>query len=185
LNVKAGYESFSREKLMDKIYDLGSDFERYSGSCSQCTVAALHEVLGFDDILVKVATSSCGGQATQVVGTCGAVIGGTLVLDYYFGRTVDQLSHKREFRADMETMKNAVRMAQILTNKFVGEYGSIVCPQIQTRLFGRSFDLKNPEEFEQFEKAGGHSDPTKCMAVVGRASRWTMEILLDKGVIVP
>jgi hypothetical protein len=64
----------------------------YSGGCSQYTVAALREVLGFEDIIVKIASSSCGGQAGFSAGTCGGVIGGTIVLDYYPGRPVDMVS---------------------------------------------------------------------------------------------
>jgi hypothetical protein len=47
------YRALSQEQLLQKAYDLGVSFEKYSGSCSQCTVAALQEILGFEDIIVK------------------------------------------------------------------------------------------------------------------------------------
>ena len=41
---------------------------------------------------------------------------------------------------------------------------------------GRSYNLWIPEEFKEFEKAGGHTD--KYPIVVGNASKWAIEILL-------
>lgn len=72
---------------MDKAYERATQFELNSTGCSYCTVAGLHEILDIPDIIVKVATSSCGGQVIMVMGTCGGLIGGTMVLDYCFGRT--------------------------------------------------------------------------------------------------
>src|SRR5512139_4059278 len=86
------YRDLSSKQLREKAHELGVAYEKYSGSCSQCTVAALREILGFEDIVVRVATSSCGGQAGLSMGACGGVVGGTIVLDYYLGRRADMLS---------------------------------------------------------------------------------------------
>ena len=86
--LRAKYAGFSEGQLMEKAYELGFDFEKYSHSCSQSTVAAMHEMIHMDDTVVRVATSLAGGQAARVTGTCGALIGGTIVLDYFFGRPV-------------------------------------------------------------------------------------------------
>jgi len=43
--------------------------------------------------------------------------------------------------------------------------------------FGRSYNLLDPKEYEELEKARGHSE--KCPSVVGKATRWTVELLLD------
>jgi hypothetical protein len=183
MKVKSEYRDLSRQELLDRIYQLGADFERYSGSCSQCTVAALQQVLGFEDVIVRVASSSCGGQTRKGEGTCGAVVGGTLVLDYFFGRPASSLSIREKIAANSSALSNAISVASALTERHLKEYGSILCPGIQTRLFGRSFHIENPQEAREFEAAGGHSDPTKCISVVGRSSRWVMEILLDKGAV--
>jgi hypothetical protein len=183
MKVREKYRNLSRAELLDKAYELGVNFERSSRSCSQCTVAALHEILGFEDVLVKAATSSCGGQAIQGTGTCGAIIGGTLVLDRYLGRPLEKVSVQEVIPANMEALENAISTASLLCKKYNKEYGSILCPQIQTRLYGRSYCFEDPSDSREFEKAGGHSDPAKCLGVVGNSARWVMEILLDKGVI--
>ena len=181
--IREKYRGLSRQDLLDKAYELGTNYEKYSTSCSQCTVAALHDVLGFDDSLVRAANSSCAGQAAQVIGTCGGLIGGTMVLDYYFGRPVEKISDKEVIQENLDALANAIEIAKLLYDKYIEEYGTIICPHIQVQLFGRHFYLWDPDELAIFEKAGGHSDPEKCVSVVGKAARWTLEILLDKGAV--
>jgi hypothetical protein len=183
MKVKEEYRNLTRRELLDKISDLGASYEKYSGSCSQCTVATLHNILGFEDALVRAATSSCGGHARQSCGTCGGVVGATMVLDYYFGRPVEKLSATEKIPANSQALGNAISVVTTLCNWYLQEYGSILCPGIQKKFFGKSFNLGNPDEFKAFEAGGGHSDPNKCMGVVGNSAKWAMEILLDKGVV--
>ena len=178
--VKEKYRGLSREKLLEKAFALGVDFERYSGSCSQCTVAALHEILGFESVIVKIASSSCGGQAGCSTGTCGAVVGGTIVLDYYLGRPVELLSTAHEMQAGQDALHSAMEASKAFCEKFNDEYGSIICPGVQKKIYGRSYNLQDPSDWDAFMDAGAHTDPTKCMSVVGNAARWVLEILLEK-----
>jgi C_GCAxxG_C_C family probable redox protein len=177
------YRNLSQQQLLEKAYDLGVSFEKYSGSCSQCTVAALREILGFEDIIVKVATSSCGGQAGLSTGACGGVIGGTIVLDYYLGRSADLVSATQEIPQGGVELSRAMGAARSLCEKFIRQYDSILCPQLQAKIFGRSFNLQDPADWQAFLEAGAHTDPTKCMSVVGNAARWTLETLMETGVI--
>ena len=177
------YRSLSRQQLLEKAFDLGVCFEKYSGSCSQCTVAALREILGFEDVVVRVATSSCGGQAGLSTGACGGVIGGTIVLDYYLGRPADMVSATQAVPGSLAELSRSMGAARSMCDKFIGQYGSILCPQIQAKIYGRSFNLQDPADWKAFEKAGAHSDPTKCMSVVGNAARWTLETLIEKQVV--
>jgi hypothetical protein len=181
--LREKYRGLSRQELLDKTYAQGAAYESISGSCSQCTAAALHEFLEINDAVVRAANSSCAGQALTVLGTCGGVIGGTMVLDYFLGRPVEAMSSEPSKKPNLESFINAIRTAKLLCGQFGQEYGSILCPAIQTKLYGRIYYLSDPDEYQKFLKAGGHSDPTKCMRVVGNASKWTMEILLDKGVV--
>lgn len=67
--------------------------------------------------------------------------------------------------------------AQKLYDKFVEKYGSPLCKDVQKKIFGRSFNLLDPKDYTEFEKAGGHID--KCPSVLGNAARWAAEIILD------
>jgi len=179
--VREKYRSLSRQELLDKAYELGFSYEKNSHSCSQTTVAALHELLGFDEVVVRVATSSHAGYAGLVVGTCGGLVGGAIVLDYYFGRPVKNMSYRECIQANLEPLRDDTGVAKVLYYKYIKEYGTIICPHIQVQLFGRHYYL--PDEGEKFEKAGAHSDPKKCCHIVGNAARWVMEILLNKGAV--
>ena len=183
MRISGKYRGLSKSELLDKAYELGVSFEKYSGSCSQCTAAAVREILGFEDVVVKVATSSCGGQAGLSTGVCGGVIGGTIVLDYFLGRPADMLSATETIPESTEILGKAMESARMLSEKFVREYGSIMCPQVQTKIYGRSFNLQDPEDWKAFMDAGAHTDPTKCMRVVGNTARWTLEILFEKKVV--
>ncbi len=183
MQVTEKYRNLSQQQLLDKAYELGVSFEMHSGSCSQCTAAALREILGFEDVIVRVATSSCGGQAGFSTSACGGVIGGTIVLDYYLGRPAHMVSATQTVAQSLEALGNAIEAARLLGDKFVRHYGSILCPQIQARIYGRSFNLQDPADWKAFEEAGAHSDPTKCMSVVGNAARWTLETLIEKKVV--
>lgn len=178
------YRSLSLQQLLEKASELGASFEEHSGSCSQCTVAALREILGFEEVVVRVATSSCGGQAGLSTGACGGVIGGTVVLDYYLGRSADMVSATHTIPRGMGELSRALEAAKSLCAKFIREYGSILCPQVQAKIFGRSFNLQDPADWKAFEEAGAHTDPSKCMSVVGNAARWTLETLIEKGIVI-
>ena len=55
---------------------------------------------------------------------------------------------------------------------------STLCSEIQTRIYGRSFDLRDPEDREAFLEAGGHSDEG-CYKVCGIGAEVAAEKLLE------
>jgi hypothetical protein len=181
--VREQYRGLSRQELLDKAYELGFNYEKNSESCSQSTIAALHELLDIDDVVVRVATSSAGGHIGEVVGTCGGLVGGTIALDYFFGRPARNMSYQERIQDNLDALMSALEAPRLLYNKYIKEYGTIICPHIQVQLFGRHYYFLDPGEKEKFETAGGHSAPDKCSHIVGNAARWVMEILLDKGAI--
>jgi hypothetical protein len=183
VQLKAAYREVPYSELPDAAYHLACSYLMNSQSCSQSVVAALHDLVELDSLIVKIATSSYAGQAAQVVGTCGALIAGNMVLDYFFGRPYEYMSSS-EYKIDnIRLLRSAVEVAKLLYDRYIGEYGTIICPHIQTQLFGRSYYLLDSDEFRKFEAQGGHSDPSKVGRVVGNASRWTVEILIDEGIL--
>lgn len=184
LQIRESYQGISREDLLKKVYDLGARYEQHSYSCSQSTVAALYEFLDFPDVLVKVACSNAAGTAWQLVGTCGGLVGGIMVLDYYFGRPVEHMSSTEVVQdPNLKDLFTSQPIARLLFNKYIDQYGTITCANIQQQTFGRLFYLEDMDEFNKLEQAGGHSDLSKAPAIVGRAAQWTMEILIEKGAV--
>lgn len=119
----------------------------------------------------------------QVVGTCGALTGGIIALDYFFGRPVENLSDKERIEANINALTSARKISTLLANKFWTEYGTIICAQIQRQLFGRYYYLDDPDEYQKMSQAEADSAPRNCSHVVGNATRWVMKILLDKGAV--
>lgn len=180
--VKEEYRGLSRKELLQKVYDLGAAYEINSYSCSQSTVAALYRILDIPDALVKAASSNAGGTAMQLVGTCGGLVGGIMVLDYFFGRPIEHMSDEEVIQdPNINDLFVAQPVARSLVTKYIKEYGTITCANIQLQLYDRFFYLEDADEFKKLEEAGAHSNPEKCPRIVGNAARWTMEILLDKG----
>jgi hypothetical protein len=68
-----------------------------------------------------------------------------------------------------------------LVDRFLETYGSLICRDVQHRKFGRSYYLRDPDEFRKFHDAGAHDE--KCPDVVGKVARMAVEIILNRGLI--
>ena len=181
--VKENYRGMSRRKLLDRAYELGYGYESNSHSCSQSVVAAIHELIGIDDVVVKVATSLGGGSAMQVFGTCGTLSGGIIVLDYFFGRPLELLSYNEIIPENRELLYTAAEAPKLLAEKFWNEYGAITCVQIQRKVAGCFCYSKNLEEERKMREAKLQPQVKPCPDIVGNGTRWVMEILLERGAV--
>lgn len=181
--VRDKYRGLSKEEIIEKAYEIGGGFEEYSESCSQSVAAAIHEIVDIPDYIVKCSNSLAGGTADQTLGTCGALSGGILVLDYFFGRMPQDMSYDKLNKKNILLCDYAFRHPMKLTDKFIKEYGVIICTWIHRQQCGRTFWFQDPDSTKKFNDLGGHSDPNKCIRVVGLCSRWVMEILLDTGAV--
>ena len=154
----------------EKAYQLGQKYEQIYTGCSQCVVAALQDSLNIrNDAIFKAATGLAAGGGASIDGSCGAYTGSVMVLSYLFGR-------EREYFADTAgVLLNNFELIRKLHDKFIQEYGSVICRNIQTKVFGRPYYLADTDDFEKFEKAGAHD--VHCPEVVGKAARWAAEII--------
>jgi C_GCAxxG_C_C family probable redox protein len=133
-------------------------------------LAALMETIdvGNDDIF-QASHGLTGGTSLTADGTCGALAGGMMAISSLVGRTY------QEFQAG-EKKRLVFKYTKMLYERFASEYGSLLCCDVQTKLFGRSYKLLDKSEYEAFEKAGAHVD--KCTSVAGNVAKWTAEIIL-------
>lgn len=161
----------SREEILQKVYDLAFKYEAERGSCPQCVLSAIMEILDVGDTeTVKASDALAGGTALSVQGTCGALVGGLLAISSVVGRSYDDFSTGKGNRRVFLYSKK-------LYDKFVEEYGSPICKDVHQKLFGRTFSLTDKEDYAEFEKMGAHVD--KCPVVSGKTARWAAEIILD------
>jgi len=167
-----------KEKLkaiIEKAMQLAWDYEQKYGGCSQVVLASIKETVGqISDEVFQSATGLAGGVA-RTGNACGALLGGVMALSCFWGRSYDDFSDpdKRRLRTFSISKK--------LVDKFQELYSSPNCGKIQEKIMGRSYNLNDSKDFEQFIKDGGHAD--KCTSVCANTTRWVLEILNEEGLL--
>jgi len=161
--------------LEERASKLAFEYERDFGGCAQCVLASIRDSAGgvSDDVFKSATGLACGIARTGHA--CGACIGGAMAIASFWGRAYDNFADPAGVR------QKTFDMCLELVKRFEKEYGSCVCKDIQTKLMGRWYDLKIPEEKEKFLAAGGHDD--KCTGVCANAAKWVIEILAAEGLV--
>jgi mannitol-1-phosphate 5-dehydrogenase len=160
-------------KALD-AYKKGFEYELKYHGCGQSVIAAVGEVLGmFDDEVFNSATGLCGGIGLVNDAGCSALTAGAMCIGLVFPR------NRKNFDGDRENKYRTFRLVQSLRERFLNEYGGSICAHVHKIKFGKPFDLREKEERDAFEEAGGHSD-FGCTQVVGNVAKWTVELLADE-----
>ena len=163
------------ESLADRAYELGFEYEKKYGGCSQCTIASLQDTLGEqNDVIFKSAAGFVGGVGGLTDTGCGAYVAGAMFLSYHMGR-------ERSTFDDLDALHKTLEAVTKLHDRFIQEYGTAVCRDIHMKLLGRYYYLHDEDEWAKFENAGGHTKT--CPEVVGKAARWIIEIMHQEGLI--
>ena len=170
--------SKSEEKrVLDKAYDLAllKNEERYGG-CGQCVIAVLQDAFRMpSNEVFKAMSGYAGVGATVGDGSCGAYVAGILFLSGLRGCERDNFADPDRIRFV------SFATARKLHRKFIDEFGSIICREIQMKIMGRPYYLPDPDEMAKFLDAGGHT--TKCPVVCGKAAKWAAEVAFEEGLI--
>jgi C_GCAxxG_C_C family probable redox protein len=168
-------EKVNTREVAEKAYQLGKEYEKTYRGCSQCVIAALQDALDIrNDDIFKSATGLAGGTGLACDSGCGAYIGAVLVLSSLVGRERNNFSDPEGIRFKTHELVRKFR------KKFIQEYGSVICRDIQNKILGRYYYLPDPQEFEKFHDAGAHD--VHCPEVVGKAAKWMTEIMLEERV---
>ena len=165
----------NREELLNNIYERAYEYEGKYGYCPQAVLAAVQDYFDIiEDEVIQAAHGLAGGGALCGDGTCGGLVGGYMAVSCEFGRKREEFG-----RRSPDNWTKSARLAKKIRKKFIDEFGSVICRDVQEAIMGRSYDLWDPEDYRKFEAAGAHKN--KCTDVTGRVARWTAEILLDEG----
>ena len=159
-------KSMSKEQVFSMLDQRVILAMEKSHNCAQSTFFALSEQfgLGGDDVL-KALTPLPG--IAERGETCGAITGALMAMGLIYGR--DRLD-------DWEKYRSSLIPTNEFCQQFEKEMGSTLCHQIQDRSFGKSFNLMDPKDLKEFQRAGATS---KCSRVVQKASRIAAEIILE------
>jgi C_GCAxxG_C_C family probable redox protein len=166
------------DELVKEIRRRAHGYDQYSG-CSQSVLLALQEGLSIGNMeSFKAATVLSGGVA-RMGETCGALLGALMGLGLVSGR--EEIEDTPRY---VQAMGLASEICDRFQRRLEEEFGfeepldSTLCSEIQTRIYGRSFDLRDPEDREAFLEAGGHSDEG-CYKVCGIGAEVAANRLLE------
>jgi len=156
----------SKEDIMKQLDEKAREYFSISMNCAQSSFLALSEQFGLGNGATLKALTPFPGIALRGE-TCGAVVGSLLALGLVYGR--DKLD-------DWEGYLRSLPPCQAFCRAFEREFGSTMCSEVLRSLFGRTFNLADPAEAEEYQKAGGLE---KCAIVVAGACRMATEIILE------
>jgi C_GCAxxG_C_C family probable redox protein len=158
------------EEIIERAYELGERYEKECTGCAQTTIAGIFDAIGIkNDDVFKSASGLADGVGLSGDGTCGALVGGAMVIGYVFGR------ERKDFKDMFKPMKSYL-LSKELYDKFLKRYGSCRCHDVQESLMGRTFNLLSKKGFE---KAVEFGMVKYCSRVVGTSAKMATEIILD------
>ena len=102
------------------------------------------------------------------IGSCGAMAGSVAVLGQLFG--------KPRINLQQEDVGKIMSLVQQLGDDFLKRYESYTCHEIQKKVLGQSFNLRDHDELMKFLD---RDDTWKCGEVCGNAAAKTVEIVLN------
>jgi C_GCAxxG_C_C family probable redox protein len=118
----------------------------------------------------RAATGFADGIGLTGDGHCGALSGAVMAISYVFGRKREEFSRRGK-------MMKALLLSRQLENRFMGEYGVCRCHELQTKFFGRFFNLMEPSELEAALEAGVLE---RCSLLAGEVAALAVELILEQ-----
>ncbi|MFC2069686.1 C-GCAxxG-C-C family (seleno)protein [Chloroflexota bacterium] len=166
----------SREEIINKAEELGTEYEaRYKGCC-QSTFLAIVDALrwGGLEIIPEAAEDSMypgvsvltAGVALTGEGTCGAVSGSAMAMGLASGFSRES-QNIQAFHDACVTVRNTI------LDQYYKEYGSILCKDVQRKFFGKAWNLADDAMSAEFL-----SITQGC--TIMQTARWTTGYILDE-----
>ncbi|MCP4696970.1 MAG: C_GCAxxG_C_C family protein [Gammaproteobacteria bacterium] len=155
-----------KEALGAKAYQMACDYELKYGCCPQCVLTTVKETVGLvTDETIKASHGLSGGGGLTGLGPCGALSGGLMALSCKRGRDRNKFE-KGKFIGNF-------KMGKMLIARFQEEYGGITCEYLQQQFTGRTYNMWDAKEYEEFIRARKN----QCANVTGLVTKWVIELL--------
>jgi len=161
----------STEEILEKAFKLGQKYEKRNTGCAQTAIAAIFDTLGiWSDDVFKAASGLADGLGLTGDGSCGALVGASMVIGYLFGR------EKKDFTNPLKPMKS-YELVKKLHDQYVEKYSSCRCYDVQESLCGRTFDLWDPKQIQEAFQLGMVEH---CSKLVGTIAKMATKIILEE-----
>ena len=103
----------SEEKILTKACELGQKFEKKYTGCAQSTIAAIFQALEiWNDDVFKAGSGLADGLGLTGDGSCGSLVGASMVISYLFGREYKDFG-------DMYKPMESYRLVKKLHDKYI------------------------------------------------------------------
>ncbi|MFX1453418.1 MAG: C-GCAxxG-C-C family protein [Promethearchaeota archaeon] len=159
------------EEILENAFKLGQKYEKRNTGCAQTVIAAIFDAIGiWNDNVFKAASGLADGLGLTGDGSCGALVGASMVIGYLFGR------EKKDFKNPMKPMKS-YELVKKLHDQYVEKYGSCRCYDVQKSLCGRTFDLWDPKQMQEAFQSGMLEH---CSKLVGTIAQMATRIILEE-----
>jgi C_GCAxxG_C_C family probable redox protein len=174
-----GLSEDAKLALLDRVEQKAALYmDKYSG-CGQCSLRALMEEMGLpgDATVLKAACfTNLGIALTQNI--CGALLGCIMAMGLASGREdlSDTIYPEPREIDEIYHLPRSLMVIRGFYHRFVQEFGSCSCRDLQIRIFGRNFETIILEEEEKFRLAGGHK---ACVGLVSKSARIAAETILQ------
>ncbi len=161
------------EDILQKAFDLGQEYERKNTGCAQSVIAAIFDTLEiWNEDVFKSASGLADGLGLTGDGSCGALVGASMVIGFLFGR------ERKDFKDIQKPIKSYMLVKQ-LHDQYCQEYDSCRCHDVQISLTGKTWNMWDPDELKNAMAPGGLLE--HCPKLVGNVARMACKILLDNG----
>ena len=157
----AEMDSEKKKKLTMEIEETACNNAKAYRGCAQWPLYAIQKHLKLGDKHTFRAASALAGGVAGSGETCGALLGALLAIGLAYGR--DELESIETSNDFAEALERSVTMC----DRFKNEFGSLRCREVQQAIFGRSWDLRDTEERNDFLN---RHDIDKCSDLVIRKS---------------
>lgn len=166
-----------KKELVEKARRLGREYLRKYGGCAPGTLMAVADTLNLE-VSDEVFKAMMG--FSSFAGVCGNVCGGIAAMGLRYGVGLEDFVKNPEI--GFSSFAKIMTTAKVLREKFIEEYGSYLCDDIQTKLFGKCVMPTSPEELEAFSKMDPEELETfyeKCGSATENAAGWTVAAILE------
>lgn len=175
-----------KQRCIQRAKELAFQYQGTLVGCAHCSFSAVLDALREEGIelvspevqdeLFKAVIGLTGGCGNMHIGTCGAVFGSSFAVSLAvgIGREEQEKNGKKERWISYYNVKKGVG------DKFVSEFGSIICRDLLLKRFGMCFDSqfpgRNKELFNVAEKAGCRNAQS---CIIAKGAAYAVETIWD------
>ncbi len=166
----------SKRKILEMVEKNAVEAQLRDDSCARSTLHGLQTCFSFIPPEMVAASWCFSGGVASSSGSCGALCSGLLAIGAKYLPTMGEVENSSE-EAQNKFEKGKEKLFAF-REAFIKEFGTTLCPEVHKLIFGRSYNLRDEKERDEFLSLSGHEK--KCAAVVAKAARMAAEIILEE-----